>query len=171
MPAASLSWLDRQVTSEPGVRTRWPAVLHLNVTLCLGRGRMPSVPVRLAGEIIHGQGFAACGGHFAEAVPGDPGGYQLIRQQALAEGIAASDRYDVVVSCMAYDSRNEALIGCLRETGSNNFSTGWGALFAGRASFATFTHQQWVAWVRQHDLDGRWADWLAYVSERYGYDV
>ncbi len=101
--------------------------------------------------------------------PAATGGYQLLRQQALAEGIAASDQYEVVVSCVAYDSRNGALIGCLGETGIDNFSTGWGPLFAGRAGFASFTHQQWVAWVRQHDREGRWADWLVYVSERYGY--
>ena len=89
--------------------------------------------------------------------------------RSLAEGIDASGRYDLVISCVSYDSRNEALIGCLRETGIDDFSTGWGPLFGGKASFATFTHQQWVAWVRQHDLDGRWAGWLAYVSERYGY--
>ena len=95
--------------------------------------------------------------------------HQLLRQQALADGIAASGRYNLVVSRVAYDSRNEALIGCLREMGVDDFSTGWGPLFAGRASFATFMHQQWVTWVRQHDLNGRWAGWLAYVSERYGY--
>ena len=101
--------------------------------------------------------------------PAATGGYQLMRQQALAEGIAASGRYDLVVSCVAYDSRNGALINCLRGTGIDDFSTGWSPLFAGVASFATFTHQQWVKWVRQHDHGGRWADWLAYVSERYGY--
>ena len=30
------------------------------------------------------------------------------------------------------------------------------------------SHQQWVAWVRQHD-DGRWGKWLSYVEERYGF--
>ena len=41
--------------------------------------------------------------------------------------------------------------------------------FTGKAKFAAFTHQRWVDWVRQHDQDGRWADWIGFVSERYGY--
>jgi hypothetical protein len=96
-------------------------------------------------------------------------GYQLFRQQALAEGIAVRGQYDLVVSCVAYDNRNKALIGCLSRAGVDDFTTGWAALFTGMAKFATFTHQQWVDWVRQHDQDGRWEDWLEYVGERYGY--
>ena len=101
--------------------------------------------------------------------PAATDGYQLLRQQAMAEGIAISGKYDLVASCVTYDSRNQALIGCLRKTGIDDFSAGWGSLFTGRASFATFTHQQWVVWVSQHDHDGRWTDWITYVSERYGY--
>ena len=101
--------------------------------------------------------------------PAATGGYQLFRQQALAEGIAAKGQYDLVVSCVAYDSRNKALIHCLRDTGVDDFSAGWGALFDGQAQFATFTHQQWVAWVRAHDQGGQWRDWLSYVEARYDY--
>jgi len=104
--------------------------------------------------------------------PAATAGYQLFRQQALAEGIAANGQYDLVVSCVAYDSRNKALIHCLRDTGVDDFSVGrvgWGALFDGQAQFATFTHQQWVAWVRAHDQGGQWRDWLSYVEARYGY--
>ncbi|NIM18746.1 MAG: hypothetical protein GTO51_00615 [Candidatus Latescibacteria bacterium] len=101
--------------------------------------------------------------------PAATAGYQLFRQQALAEGIAASGRYDLVVSCVAYDARNTQLIHCLRTSGVEDFAAGWGALFDGRAQFSTFTHQQWVSWVRDHDSRGRWRDWLDYVKTRYGY--
>lgn len=101
--------------------------------------------------------------------PAATAGYQLFRQQALAEGIAAGDRYDLVASCVAYDQRNDNLIHCLRGTGVEDFASGWGDLFDGRAIFKTWTHQQWVAWVRQHDVAGRWQDWLEYVATRYGY--
>ncbi|NIM18752.1 MAG: hypothetical protein GTO51_00645 [Candidatus Latescibacteria bacterium] len=101
--------------------------------------------------------------------PAATAGYQLFRQQALAEGIAASGRYDLVVSCVAYDERNTDLIHCLRTSGVDNFATGWGALFDGRAQFSTFTHQQWVAWVRAHDSKGHWRGWLDYMESRYGY--
>jgi hypothetical protein len=101
--------------------------------------------------------------------PAATAGYQLLRQQSLAEGVAASGRYDLVVSCVAFDDRNKDLIECLRSTGIMDFRTGWGSLFAGKAKFATFTHQQWVRWVRDHDDPGRWRRWLNYVHERYGY--
>ena len=97
------------------------------------------------------------------------GGYQLFRQQALAEGIAASGRYDFVASSVAYDERNEKLIRCLRDTGVDEFEAGWGALFDGLASFAAWTYQRWVQWVRANDRSGRWRDWLDYIEIRYGY--
>jgi hypothetical protein len=101
--------------------------------------------------------------------PAATAGYQLFRQQALAEGIAAGGRYDLVVSCVAYDARNTELIHCLRTSGVDNFADGWSALFDGKARFSTFTHQQWIAWVQDHDPEGWWRDWLEYVKARYGY--
>ena len=95
-------------------------------------------------------------------------GYQLFRQQALAEGIAACGKYGLVLSCLALDERNDTLKRSLRSTGIADVRD-WGDLFRGRARFAVFTHQQWVAWVRTHDRDGLWADWLSYVESRYGY--
>lgn len=100
--------------------------------------------------------------------PAARAGYQLFRQHALAEGIAASSKYDLVVSCVALDERNETLRGCLRSTGIPDMQQ-WGELFQGRAGFAVFSHQQWVAWVRAHDSDRKRADWLSYVQSRYGY--
>jgi len=113
--------------------------------------------------------FSELGNRVFTRCPAATAGYQLFRQQALAEGIANNDRYDLVVSCVAYDSRNDTLIGSLRSTGINDFSTGWAGLITGKAKFATFTHQQWVKWVRDHDSSRRWANWLDYVGERYGY--
>lgn len=96
-------------------------------------------------------------------------GYQLFRQQALAEAIAKSEKYEFVISCVAYDERNETLIGSLSRTGVNDFTKDWSCLFDGKAKFATFTHQEWVNWVRKTDNNGRWKDWLAYIEQRYGY--
>ena len=100
--------------------------------------------------------------------PAATAGYQLFRQQALAEGIAASGKYGLVLSCVALDERNDTLKRCLRSTGLPDLRH-WGDLFRGRTRFAVFTHQDWVAWVRTHDRDGQWADWLSYVESRYGY--
>ena len=94
-------------------------------------------------------------------------GYQLFRQHALAEGIAQSGRYDLVVSAVAVDERNYTLANSLKRSGIAKLEQ-WGRLFRGRAQFAVFTHQQWVAWVQEHDTGSHWSDWLRYVRSRYG---
>ena len=99
--------------------------------------------------------------------PAARGGFQLFRQQALAEGIAKSRRYDLVVSAVAVDERNDELDAALRRSGIDGLRH-WGRLFKGRARFAVFTHQEWVGWVQEHDTAGRWIDWLVYVRSRYG---
>jgi len=101
--------------------------------------------------------------------PAAKAGYQLFRQHALAEGIAASGKYNQVISCVALDARNETVRRCLRTTGIPKVRQ-WGELFHGQAQFAVFTHQQWVAWVHTHG-GGQWTDWLHYVQERYEYNV
>ena len=99
--------------------------------------------------------------------PAAHAGYQLFRQQALAEGMAASGKYDLVISCVSMDERNDALANSLSSTGVTGI-VDWERLFHGRARFAMFTHQQWVAWVRAHDT-GSWQEWLAWVTTRYGF--
>ena len=94
-------------------------------------------------------------------------GYQLFRQQALAEGTAQSGRYDLVVSAVAVDGRNDALDAALSRSGIDGLKR-WGTVFKGSAQFAVFTHQQWVGWVQEHDTEGKWSDWLSYVRSRYG---
>ena len=102
--------------------------------------------------------------------PAATAGYQLFRQQALAEAIAQkSDAYDLVVSAVAYDTRNTALTQSMKSAGISNFSTDWAALFDGQTRFASFTHQDWVHWVRTHGANGQWANWLGWVAARYGY--
>lgn len=99
--------------------------------------------------------------------PAARAGYQLFRQQALAEAMANSDKYDLVVSSVAMDERNETLANSLSSTGISR-TADWGRLFRGRARFAVFTHQQWFAWVRAQDT-GSWGEWLAWVGARYGF--
>ena len=103
--------------------------------------------------------------------PASIAGSQLFRQQALAEAIAKTEGslYEEVVSCVAYDARNDTLVRSMRGAGIKDFTNGWGPMFEGKASFAAFTHQQWVAWVQKHDADGRHRDWLEYVCSRYSF--
>ena len=98
--------------------------------------------------------------------PASTAGYQLFRQQALAEALATQGEYDLVVSCVAYDERNGALVRSMRRTGVPELAE-WGTLFDGRAQFGLFTHQEWVRWVRNKDTNDRWRDWLDWVGDRY----
>ena len=100
------------------------------------------------------------------ACPAARSGYQLFRQQALAEGIAQSGKYALVVSAVAVDERNENLEASLGRSGIDGLK-GWGRIFRGKAKFAEFTHQEWVGWVREHQAGGQWDDWLSYVRDRY----
>jgi len=103
-----------------------------------------------------------------KACPAAFDGYQLFRQQALAEGIAQSDKFALVISAVAYDKRNTGLMHSLnRSTGIKDICSEWSLLFNGKAGFSTFTHQAWVDWVRGHDKQGRWKEWLAYIARRY----
>lgn len=95
-------------------------------------------------------------------------GCQLFRQQALAEGIARSGKYEFVISCVAYDARNETLIKCLKPSGLDHFSD-WSKLFSGKTGFSTYTHQQWTQFVRENANMNAWNPWLEYIHQRYGY--
>ena len=99
--------------------------------------------------------------------PAAKAGYQLFRQQALAEALAASGRYEFVVSAVALDERNERLAGCMRSSGIPSVRD-WGDLFCGKSTFAVFTHQGWAAWVRASDGEAEWRDWASWMASRYG---
>jgi hypothetical protein len=100
--------------------------------------------------------------------PATIGGYQLLRQHALALAIAARDKEALVASAVAYDGRNPRLMRCMaRSTGLKDIATDWPRLFGDRVVFKTFTHQSWVAWVAEHDSSADWSDWVRYVSRRY----
>jgi len=101
--------------------------------------------------------------------PAATDGYQLFRQQALAEGIANSGRFELVVSSVAFDGRNTDLIHCLKSTGANDFQSDWAPLFTGETVFKTWTHQEWVQFVRDNQKNNEFTSWLEYLNERYGY--
>ena len=105
-----------------------------------------------------------------KSCPAAYGGYQLFRQQALAEELANTSEYPYVVSAVVYDERNTGLMKCLaRSTGIDDIRIGWGSLFSGNSIFITFTHQEWVSWIAGNDKDGVYTEWLSYVKRRYGF--
>jgi len=100
--------------------------------------------------------------------PARDAGYQLLRQQALAEGLANSGKYEFVISAVAMDGRNEALQHYLRPTGPADFRE-WHTLFGnGKTTFVTWEHNYWVNWVRENG-GAAWNEWLGYVDDRYAY--
>ena len=101
--------------------------------------------------------------------PAATAGYQLLRQQALANGIKKSDKYDLVVSAVSFDARNNTLTGCLKCTGIPDFQTGWSEIYVHGADFITWHHQDWVKFVRENQNNGEFNGWLKYLNERYGY--
>lgn len=107
--------------------------------------------------------LTACG-----VCPALTDGYQLFRQQAYAQGIADSGLFDIVVSGVTYDQRNAALIGCLKDTGLQNFTNDWPRLFNTSVKFHCFTHQELVSWITR-SRSGFIKEWGKYVSERYQY--
>jgi len=95
-------------------------------------------------------------------------GYQLLRQQALAQGIADSHLFDIVYSGVAYDSRNDRLISCLRRLEMTDFRIDWPELFKSKVRFHCFKHQDLVSWVaRSRSAFNQ--SWREYVSRRYDY--
>lgn len=105
----------------------------------------------------------------ADACPAAFGAYQLFRQQALAEALVNTGEWDLVVSAVAYDARNAQLFDVIRSGGGKrDVRKVWTALFDVKARLVTFTHQSWVAWVREK-ADHEWRSWLQYVEARYGY--
>jgi hypothetical protein len=101
--------------------------------------------------------------------PAATAGYQLLRQQALAEGIAQSGKYELVISAVAFDERNSTLKHCLKSTGINDFQAEWADIFVGKAVFKTWTHQEWIEFVRKNKIGNELDNWLIYLNDRYGY--
>ncbi|MDD2252224.1 MAG: hypothetical protein PHQ10_04590 [Dehalococcoidales bacterium] len=97
-------------------------------------------------------------------------GYQLLRQQALAQGIADSGLFDFVYSGVAYDGRNNELISCLKRVGINDFREGWPKLFNTEVRFHCFTHQDLVEFIR--DSKSTFVKkWVNYINGRYSYSL
>jgi hypothetical protein len=97
-------------------------------------------------------------------------GYQLFRQQALAQGIADAGLFDYVISGVAYDERNAELITCLSSIGINDFRRDWPNLFNvnSEVMFYCFSHQRFVSWVMRSG--SRYInDWGNYLTKRYGF--
>lgn len=100
--------------------------------------------------------------------PASRGGYQLFRQQALAEALMHTTDLAAVVSSVAHDARNTGLLASVAEIG--DLRTEWKPMFAGRAGFVVWSHQAWFRWVADADGAPAWVkDWLAWVGDRYGY--
>ena len=90
--------------------------------------------------------------------------YQLFRQQALAKGYES--KYEISISCVAVDHRNEDLINSSVSVGLKPFPQGWREIFPD-LQFLWLTHKDWFDFVKSNNRDGKWNDWLAYIENRY----
>ena len=108
--------------------------------------------------------------------PGAQCGYQLLRQQALAEALVKYGRYSLVVSSLAYPKGNRELMTCMRTRryrgkfwkGVDNVAEEWAGVFDGQAPFVAWTHEDWMDWVKSAKKKPQWVhDWLQYVEARY----
>lgn len=105
------------------------------------------------------------------ACPAAFGGYQLLRQHALAEALKARGTWRYVISAVAYDDRNTKLFKILRLSnlarGKADARLHWADLFGENVPLVTFTHQRWVRWVRDSAASQNWQGWLKYIGDRY----
>jgi hypothetical protein len=99
--------------------------------------------------------------------PAYVGGYQIFRQQALAEGIKKKGNYENVWSCIAYDGRNESIVKRMKRVGIDLIKNEWENLFELKTKFSTWEHQEWINFVRINCSESE-KDWLNYILERYG---
>jgi hypothetical protein len=95
------------------------------------------------------------------------GGYQLVRQQALAEGVANEGAYVNVASCVAFDGRNEYLMKSIKGSGIDSIENEWGKLFDMKSKFLVWKHQEWVEYVRKHKDQEFENNWVKYLKNRY----
>ncbi len=95
-------------------------------------------------------------------------GYQMLRQQALAQGIADAGMYDYIITGVAYSEGNNELITCLKSSGINDFRKEWGSLFNTETEvrFHCFTHQHLVSWVTR-SRSSYIQRWGSYLRKRY----
>lgn len=102
--------------------------------------------------------------------PAKNDGYQLLRQQALAQGIADIGLFDYVISGVAYDERNVGLIACLSNLGLADFRRDWPNLYNvnSKVIFHCFSHQNLFSWVTR-SRSSYIKSWGKYINERYGY--
>jgi len=101
--------------------------------------------------------------------PAATAGYQLFRQQALAEGILMNSDLTFVASTVAFDNRNIDLKRCLRGTGIPDFQSDWQSMFNGESIFKTWTHQEWINFARTNSDAEIFGNWFEYISNRYKY--
>jgi len=111
--------------------------------------------------------ISECGIKTLNYCPACTGGFQLVRQQALAEGILKIGDYENVWSCIAFDGRNERLMKSMQRNGITSIKNDWDKLFDTKSKFAIWEHQEWVKYVRENGKGTFEKDWVKYITDRY----
>jgi hypothetical protein len=95
------------------------------------------------------------------------GGYQLVRQQALAEGIVKYSNFTDVISCIAFDGRNGKIMQSMKANNINSIKCEWEKLYDLKSKFFVWEHQEWVKYVSKNCKEQFGKDWLQYIKDRY----
>ena len=95
------------------------------------------------------------------------GAFQIVRQQALAEGLLKIGNYENVWSCIAYDGRNEGLMESMKRNGINLINNEWEKIFDLKTKFTIWEHQEWVEYVRKNGIGIFEKEWEKYIKNRY----
>jgi len=103
------------------------------------------------------------------ACPAAKGGYQLFRQQALAEALIEAGAYRQATSVVAWTTANDALSRALDSVTSDGLELGeWGELFGGESNFASLEHETLLDTVEASPGRPDWSDrWIEYMRGRY----
>lgn len=93
-----------------------------------------------------------------------------MRQQALANGIYKSGKYEFVFSSVSFDKRNTVLKNCFKNTFiKGNFEENWKDIYENGSDFITWYHQDWVDHIKGNNKDNHFDNWLKYLNSRYNY--
>ena len=56
---------------------------------------------------------------------------------------------------------------CIKSSGVDSIKDEWEKLFTLKTKFATWEHQEWVQYVREHGNGTFVEEWLDYIHDRY----
>lgn len=95
--------------------------------------------------------------------PAANGGYQLARQQALAEALVAAGAYGFAISTVIVPMANNPI----HRIDQTSTLSDWGSIFDGQSRFVTVHFEDLLGYVESTDGPAWTAEWVDYMRSRY----